>query len=332
MKDLCRIVNERRFEDNRLAHVLYYIYRKITKDETSFIRYRYQGIFGKEIPPVAISIGGDNYCYDSMLHDLRLANKAFTEKEVNTVLLGCSIEPELLDNEEFCDELFSVYPFLRGKLENRKGVIEEDVDDIPAETTITTKIYEGSEENSDLNGTGNPTDISDFDTSSFDASDSDNGHDANATQDANPSSSDNTGQQTSSQAEGSEIDNEDAETIDTDQRTGTNTGSTASGQKIDTTSGQQTYTSGNGSNTNWQQPNTSSNGSTSTESERQSPNVTPMEELKGRTRRPQNSVFGDEDSVAEKYKPSGAPVDLTGWKKERKPYPSFEFFYINFNN
>ena len=225
---------------------------------------------------------------------------------------------ELLDNEEFCDELFSVYPFLRGKLENRKGVIEEDVDDIPAETTITTKIYEGSEENSDLNGTGNPTDISDFDTSSLDASDSDNGHDANATQDANPSSSDNTGQQTSSQTEGSEIDNEDAETIDTDQRTGTNTGSTASGQKIDTTSGQQTYTSGNGSNTNWQQPNTSSNGSTSTESERQSPNVTPMEELKRRTRRPQNSVFGDEDSVAEKYKPSGAPVDLTGWKKERK--------------
>lgn len=225
---------------------------------------------------------------------------------------------ELLDNEEFCDELFSVYPFLRGKLENRKGVIEEDVDDIPAETTITTKIYEGSEENSDLNGTGNPTDISDFDTSSLDASDSDNGHDANATQDANPSSSDNTGQQTSSQTEGSEIDNEDAETTDTDQRTGTNTGSTASGQKIDTTSGQQTYTSGNGSNTNWQQPNTSSNGSTSTESERQSPNVTPMEELKRRTRRPQNSVFGDEDSVAEKYKPSGAPVDLTGWKKERK--------------
>jgi hypothetical protein len=43
-----------------------------------------------------------------------------------------------------------------------------------------------------------------------------------------------------------------------------------------------------------------------------------MEELKRRTRRPQNSVFGDEDSVAEKYKPSGAPVDLTGWKKERK--------------
>lgn len=105
LKDLCRIVNERRFEDNRLAHVLYYIYRKLTKDEASFIRYRYQGIFGKEIPPVAISIGGDNYCYDSMLHDLRLANKAFVEKEVKTVLLGCSIEPELLNDEEIVNDL-----------------------------------------------------------------------------------------------------------------------------------------------------------------------------------------------------------------------------------
>ena len=105
LKDLCRIVNERRFEEHRLAHVLYYVYRKLTKDETSFIRYRYQGIFGKEMSPVAISIGGDNYCYDSMLHDLRLANKAFVEKEVKTVLLGCSIEPELLDKEEIKGDL-----------------------------------------------------------------------------------------------------------------------------------------------------------------------------------------------------------------------------------
>ena len=105
LKNLCRIVNERRFEEHLLAHVLYYVYRKLTKDETSFIRYRYQGIFRKEMSPVAISIGGDNYCYDSMLHDLRLANKAFVEKGVKTVLLGCSIEPELLDKEEIIEDL-----------------------------------------------------------------------------------------------------------------------------------------------------------------------------------------------------------------------------------
>ena len=40
---------------------------------------------------------------------------------------------ELLDNEEFCSELFSVYPFLRGKVENREGKNEEDIEDTKRE-------------------------------------------------------------------------------------------------------------------------------------------------------------------------------------------------------
>ncbi len=105
LKDLCHIINERRFEKNRFVHILYYVYRKLTKDETSFIRYRYHGVFGREMSSLAISIGGDNYCYDSMLHDLRLSNQAFTERGVKTVLLGCSIEPELLEREEIVSDL-----------------------------------------------------------------------------------------------------------------------------------------------------------------------------------------------------------------------------------
>ena len=112
LKNLCTIISERRFEDHRLMHVLYYIYRKLTKDETSFIRYRYQGIFGKEMSPLAISIGGDNYCYDSMLHDLRLANKAFGEKGVKTMLLGCSVEPELLEREAIVKDLMKYHTII----------------------------------------------------------------------------------------------------------------------------------------------------------------------------------------------------------------------------
>lgn len=112
LKDLCQIVSERRFEDHRIMHVLYYIYRKLTKDETSFIRYRYQDIFKGKSAPLAISIGGDNYCYDSMLHDLRLANKAFEEKGVKTLLLGCSIEPELLKREEIVKDLMKYHTII----------------------------------------------------------------------------------------------------------------------------------------------------------------------------------------------------------------------------
>ena len=130
LKDLCTVISERRFEDHRLMHVLYYIYRKLTKDETSFIRYRYQGIFGKEMSPLAISIGGDNYCYDSMLHDLQLANRAFEEKGVKTILLGCSIEPELLAREEIVRDLMKYHTIIA-----RESITYQALADMVAEYT-----------------------------------------------------------------------------------------------------------------------------------------------------------------------------------------------------
>ena len=96
LRDLCEIKQERSFAEHKLAHLFYYAYRMLTKDAASFLRYRYEDIFKQPMSPLAISIGGDNYCYDSMLSDLRLANLAFTKKGTKTVLLGCSIEPELL--------------------------------------------------------------------------------------------------------------------------------------------------------------------------------------------------------------------------------------------
>lgn len=105
LNGLCEIVSERKFEKNRLAHVLYYLYRKLTGDEESFIRYRYREIFKGKMPILAISIGGDNYCYDNMLSDLRLTNLTFNKKGTKTMLLGCSIEPELLQNPAILKDL-----------------------------------------------------------------------------------------------------------------------------------------------------------------------------------------------------------------------------------
>lgn len=112
LKDLCQIVSERRFEEHRLAHILYYGYRKITGDQESFIRYRYGDIIKEKTAPLAISIGGDNYCYDNMLSDLRLANSAFNRKGVRTVLLGCSIEPELLKREDIVADLMGYHTII----------------------------------------------------------------------------------------------------------------------------------------------------------------------------------------------------------------------------
>ena len=105
LKELCDILPERRFEDHRLMHVGYYLYRKLSGDRESFLRYRYGEVFRGEKPPLAVSIGGDNYCYDNMLADLALSHEAFRKAGTKTVLLGCSIEPELLKRPELLEDL-----------------------------------------------------------------------------------------------------------------------------------------------------------------------------------------------------------------------------------
>lgn len=133
LKDLCHIVSERRFEEHKLAHVLYYGYRKITGDQESFIRYRYGDVMKGKTAPLAISIGGDNYCYDNMLSDLRLANSVFNRKGVRTVLLGCSIEPELLKREDIVEDLMRYHTIIAREsitYEALKDMVKEQAEGI----------------------------------------------------------------------------------------------------------------------------------------------------------------------------------------------------------
>ena len=130
LRDLCDIVSERRFEEHKLAHVLYYGYRRLSGDQESFIRYRYGDVMKGKAVPLAISIGGDNYCYDNMLSDLRLTNSAFNRKGVRTVLLGCSIEPELLRREDIVADLMRYHTIIAREsitYEALKDMINEHV-------------------------------------------------------------------------------------------------------------------------------------------------------------------------------------------------------------
>lgn len=54
---------------------------------------------------LAISIGGDNYCYDGMPEVLALLNKELKKKGAKTVLFGCSIEPDLLKDAKVVEDL-----------------------------------------------------------------------------------------------------------------------------------------------------------------------------------------------------------------------------------
>ena len=122
--ELCDVVQERKFDSHKLAHVLYYIYRKLTGDRESFIRYRYKAAFQVQDSPLAVSIGGDNYCYDTMLQDLRLANNAFTAAGKTTILLGCSIEPELLLREDIKTDLSKYHTIIARETITYQALLE----------------------------------------------------------------------------------------------------------------------------------------------------------------------------------------------------------------
>lgn len=100
LKGLCEIVPEQNIAVHKAAHILYYGWRMVTKDRESFQRYRFRNVLGKNSCKWNISIGGDNYCYDMMIKDLILSNSMFNRNGGRTILLGCSIEPELLERED----------------------------------------------------------------------------------------------------------------------------------------------------------------------------------------------------------------------------------------
>ena len=100
VKARIRILEEQHLQEHKAAHIMYYAYRKVTGDGESFLRYRYRPLTGKGAPKLAVSIGGDNYCYSNMTKDLMTANAMFNRQGTATVLLGCSIEPKLLGAEK----------------------------------------------------------------------------------------------------------------------------------------------------------------------------------------------------------------------------------------
>ena len=105
--NLCNLIQEQKMQEHFLAHVLYYGYRKLTGDRESFLAYKYKRAGKLTDYDLALSIGGDNYCYDNMLEDLMLSNSLFHKKGIHTILLGCSIEPELLKQSEIVADLKS---------------------------------------------------------------------------------------------------------------------------------------------------------------------------------------------------------------------------------
>ena len=102
---LCDIIQERKIRENKLAHIWYYGWRKLTDGRESFMLYRFKAVRGKHKVPLYISIGGDNYCYPEIVDELIQSNKMFHRQGSKTILWGCSIEPELLKRADVVEDM-----------------------------------------------------------------------------------------------------------------------------------------------------------------------------------------------------------------------------------
>lgn len=105
VEPLCDILQERKIAEHFFAHVWYYAWRKVFRDPESFMRYRFKEVLGKNLAPLYLSIGGDMYCYEISKKEAVTANSAFNRAGAKTVLWGCSLEPELLQDPEIVEDM-----------------------------------------------------------------------------------------------------------------------------------------------------------------------------------------------------------------------------------
>lgn len=105
LEPLCDILQERKIAEHFFAHVWYYAWRAVFRDPESFMRYRFREVLGKNRAPLYMSTGGDLYCYELSKKEAIVANNTFCRAGAKTILWGCSLEPELLQEPEVVEDM-----------------------------------------------------------------------------------------------------------------------------------------------------------------------------------------------------------------------------------
>lgn len=105
LEPLCDILQERKIAEHFWVHVWYYVWRAVFHDPESFMRYRFRKVLGKNRAPLYMSTGGDMYCYELSKKEAIVANSTFCRAGAKTILWGCSLEPELLQDAEVIEDM-----------------------------------------------------------------------------------------------------------------------------------------------------------------------------------------------------------------------------------
>lgn len=97
VNDCCRIIPyTQKIKRLSLEYLRAVIQYRIRQDRSAFDRLVFEPLINSASNcDLALSIGGDNYCYGEQ-HFLYLINRELRKKGVKTILWGCSITPELI--------------------------------------------------------------------------------------------------------------------------------------------------------------------------------------------------------------------------------------------
>lgn len=136
LDEVCNVIATKHAEKSIITKTWFYTLRKILGNADALMQYTYSGAKPLNKYPMAISIGGDNYCYEDALFGLFSANHMFEQIGVLTALVGCSIEPSLLSRIDVIEDLrrYSIivaresitYNALCEKLDNSKVFLAPD--------------------------------------------------------------------------------------------------------------------------------------------------------------------------------------------------------------
>lgn len=101
-----KLISKKQIRKYSIINILHKGVSLITKNKDLYYKKLYKDLL-KEIEQgdLAISIGGDTYCYEGIPQILAFLNKEINKKNVNTALVGCSIEPEILKRKEIIEDL-----------------------------------------------------------------------------------------------------------------------------------------------------------------------------------------------------------------------------------
>lgn len=108
LDEFCDIYDAKAGSPGKLQFVKAYMKLKIMGDYTAMDGLPYLSTIRElsDKSTLALSVGGDNYCYTNQKFYAFL-NKAYQDKGVKTVLWGCSIEPEIVKDADVSRDLKS---------------------------------------------------------------------------------------------------------------------------------------------------------------------------------------------------------------------------------